>query len=124
MFEANYVRFRKQDYVGGLTGLIEACDIFLEKASRGWSRRQEEYGKYLLGVLNDVEDESWRFSGREREIIERALNLLDCLKREVRKIIENRGAREVGKLRELQKEIDRVLLDLQGISPPLIALSP
>jgi len=119
LFESRRALFLKQGYVSGLSGLIEACTIFLEKVKEGWSPKLETYGRYLLLRLNDIADESWRFRGEDREIVKDAYNTLRKLQKTIRDVINTRGEIDKSRLEELQKETDRILLKLYSIEKEL-----
>ena len=118
-FESRRLIFLKRDYISGLSGLIGACDIFLEKAEKNWNEKLEKYGKYLLTRLDEITDESWRFEGNGKNIIKNAYNTLKKLQKTIKEAIDTKGKINKDQLKELQKETDNILLKLQSIEKEL-----
>jgi len=119
VFESKRGLFLKQGYVGSLSSLIEASIIFLERAKGNWDDRIEEYGRYLLMRLDEVVDESWRFEGEYGRLVRKAYDTLKELRNAIRMVIESKGRVDMKLLERLQRETDKILLDLHSIEREL-----
>ena len=119
LFESKRTIFLKQGYVSALTGLIEACTIFLEKAKTNWNKKLEKYGNYLLTRLEAFTDESWRFKGDDKTVIREAYKTLKDLQKAIKETIEAKGRVNKKHIEEIQKETDKILLRLHSIEKEL-----
>ena len=81
-------RFEMIDYAYGIEGLLAACSIFLTKCMITLGGNEKRYGRYLVGRLDEVEDRSWMYGGRDREIMSRAISLLREAREMIIKIVE------------------------------------
>lgn len=110
-FEAHRTIFLRMDYVLGLSGLLSACNTFLDKVKKEWNERLKRYGTYLSSRLEEYEDESWRFEGEEGEIVRQAYNTLMRARKVIKEVVD-RGEIDKSRICKVQKEIDEALRKL------------
>jgi len=111
--------FLKQGYVSALSGLIGACNIFLEKIKQGLNPKLEKYGRYLIQRLNNFPDESWRFEGEYEDIVKEAYNTLREFQKVIGEILNTRKI-DTDELETLQKKADRIFLQLNSIEKEIL----
>ena len=114
-FEAHRPIFLRMDYVLGLSGLLSACNTFLDKVKKEWNERLKRYGTYLSSRLEEYEDESWRFEGEEGEIVRQAYNTLMRARKVIKEVVD-RGEIDKSRICKVQKEIDEALKKLALLS--------